>query len=200
VNQAVKVALDSGYRHIDTAYNYKNEGAIGEALDEYIKAGKVKREELFIVTKAIHMNPKQVRRSIESSLKRLRTDYVDLYLLHSPIGFQVECHLYFPNAELADFCRKRNVTLTAYAPIGSPGRPPNPLQDASPNLMEDPTVVKVAEKHNKTPAQVLLRALMQKGIIVIPKSITPERIKQNLQVCINLLMRNMDFPNIVPIF
>jgi aldehyde reductase len=56
VKTAVRAALDAGYRHIDTAYNYKNEDAIGEVLQEYIKAGKVKREELFIVTKVIVFN------------------------------------------------------------------------------------------------------------------------------------------------
>lgn len=89
---AVRAALDAGYRHIDTVYTDLNEDAIGEVLQEYIKSGKVKREELFIVTKLpmIHMEPTLVKGSIEMSLKKLQLDYVDLYLIHFPVQFAYE--------------------------------------------------------------------------------------------------------------
>ena len=69
--------------------------------------------------------------------------------------------------------------LTAYAPLGSPGKP---WESGVPNLMSDPVVASVAEKHSKTPAQVLIRFAVERGIIVVPKSTNPERIAQNFQV------------------
>ena len=90
VETAVLAAIDVGYRLIDTAAMYKNEEAIGRALKKYIDAGKIKREELFIITK---LPPHQMRGSdvghaLRLSLKKLQLDYVDLYLLHAPYGFE----------------------------------------------------------------------------------------------------------------
>ncbi|XP_061167168.1 aldo-keto reductase family 1 member B10-like [Saccostrea echinata] len=250
---ALRAAIDVGYRHIDTAYNYMNEDTIGEVLQEYINSGKVKREELFIVTKLpmIHMDPNLVKRSIEISLKKLQLSYVDLYLIHGPIPLeydgndnnifpltedggwkiaeksdllgtwkameklvdfgltksvgvsnfsisqierickmaehkpvtnQVECHIYFSQKELFNACKKLGVTLTAYSPIGSPGRPKNLKEADEPVALEDPIIQRIATKYGKTHAQILLRNLIQRGIIVIPKSVTPERIRSNFQV------------------
>ncbi|KAK3108825.1 hypothetical protein FSP39_016599 [Pinctada imbricata] len=194
VLKAVTTALDVGYRHIDTAYAYLNEEAVGEALDGYLRTGKVSREDLFIVTKlaGIHMEASRVRRSIEISLRRLKLQYVDLFLIHMPVGFkyisddipvpleddnqcvildystklldiwkemenlvdaglarsigvsnfnsdqvericniarikpvtnQIECHLHFPNAKLAEFCKQRDITISAYSPLSAPGLP-----------------------------------------------------------------------------
>ncbi|XP_055998974.1 aldo-keto reductase family 1 member B10-like [Ostrea edulis] len=253
VKTAVRAALDAGYRHIDTAYNYKNEDAIGEVIQEYIKAGKLKRQELFIVTKLpmIHMDPTLVKRSLEMSLKNLQLSYVDMYLIHFPIPLaydgndddvfptneaglwkpgeksdligtwkvmeelldlgltksigvsnfsvsqiericevakhkpvtnQVECHIYLQQKELFDALKKRGITITAYSPLGSPGRPTFMKGPEEPVVMEDPIILKLAEKYGKTPAQICIRNLMQKGMIVIPKSVTPERIRSNFQV------------------
>ncbi|XP_067938398.1 aldose reductase-related protein 2-like [Watersipora subatra] len=254
VGNAVRVALDAGYRHIDTAQNYYNEEEIGEALEEKVNEGKVKREDVFITTKLAMagMAPENVKKETLLSLKRLRTDYIDLYLIHHPVSIsdegmseeppvrfpkykngalktsfidpldtwremeklvdeglvraiglsnvnkqqlqrifekarikpanlQVECHAWFPQYEMAEFCEKRGIAFSAYGPIGSPGRPPVE-GPATPPLMDEPALKEIASKHEKTVAQVLLRNLMQRGIIVLPKSVTPERIKSNFQV------------------
>ncbi|KAF6039651.1 hypothetical protein EB796_002031 [Bugula neritina] len=196
VGKAVRVALDAGYRHIDTAQNYYNEDEIGEALEEKIKEGGVTREEVFVTTKLAMagMAPENVRKETVLSLKRLRTTYIDLYLIHFPIALsdegmnleppvrfpkysngalkttyidildtwremeklvdeglvraiglsncnkqqvlriyekgrikpanlQVECHAWFPQYEMVEFCQQRGISFAAYGPIGSPGRP-----------------------------------------------------------------------------
>ncbi|VDM71705.1 unnamed protein product, partial [Strongylus vulgaris] len=98
-----------------------------------------------------------------------------------------ECHLYWPQDELYELCKKLNISFTAYAPLGSPGRkvstinmPNMPWPDRVP--LQDPLVKEIAQKHNKTPAQVLLRYLIQRGRIVIPKTVKPERVKENMNV------------------
>ncbi|KAK0428347.1 hypothetical protein QR680_010752 [Steinernema hermaphroditum] len=242
VKNAVREALDAGYRYIDTAFIYKNESEIGDVLQEYICSGKIKREELFITTKLFcsHNRPEEVEAEMRDSLGRLKLDYVDLYLIHGPVPFehdmsaqlpdvrvedtwrgmegvfekglakaigvsnfsieqveriqkvakvpihniQVECHIYFPQFDLHDVCKKHNISFTAYAPLGSPGR----LQqtagkwELSPSPLEDDTVKSIAEKHGKTPAQVLIRHLIQRGLSVIPKSVNEKRIKENFDV------------------
>ncbi|XP_021347407.1 alcohol dehydrogenase [NADP(+)] A-like [Mizuhopecten yessoensis] len=87
---AVRTALDCGYRLIDTAYNYLNEEAIGEVLEECFKAGKVTREELFISTKLafIYNRPSDVAFSMSESLKKLNLPCVDLYLVHGPMAYK----------------------------------------------------------------------------------------------------------------
>nr|XP_006822401.1 PREDICTED: aldose reductase-like [Saccoglossus kowalevskii] len=86
VGAAVKQAIDLGYRHIDTAWVYGNEREIGDALKDVLSDGKVKREELYIVTKlwATFMAPECVRSGFMESLNNLQLDYVDLYLIHMP--------------------------------------------------------------------------------------------------------------------
>lgn len=258
---AIETAIDVGYRHIDTAFCYFNEKFIGDALRKAFDAGKVTRDDMFIVTKLpLTGNRKEnLRHFFMKSLNALQLDYIDLYLIHCPItaikqedendifpikdgkllmdtevdlvetwremeklvdeglarsiglsnfnsvqiqriydnarikpaNLQVECHAYFQQPELLDFCKKLNIVLTAYAPIGSPGLKTFAKvkfgvvfdeKDKLPVLLEDPKVLFLAEKHKKTPAQVLLRFLMQRGIIVIPKSINPKRIAENFQV------------------
>ncbi|KAK4005156.1 hypothetical protein OUZ56_006877 [Daphnia magna] len=257
IQTAVNAALEAGYRHIDTAYLYSNEDAIGEVLQQWIKSGKVKREELFIVTKLpmIGNRSENVERFLRKSLQNLRLDYIDLYLIHAPIGLtakhdddlfpmnadgfvvldndtdlvdlwkamekqvdaglaksiglsnfneeqierivktarikpanlQVELHAEFQQKSLRDFCHKHGITIVAYAPLGSPGR--NAFYTSLgmavpglPDLIQNPVVVKIAEKYKKSTAQVLLRYLMQLGLAVIPKSVTPARIHANFQV------------------
>ncbi|GMS79262.1 hypothetical protein PENTCL1PPCAC_1437 [Pristionchus entomophagus] len=248
---ALRVALDAGYRLIDTAEIYQNESVIGEILEEYFTAGKLKREDVFITTKLpfYSMKPEDAEASIKKQLAALRVSYIDLYLVHCPCamkmraggmsgpslsGFeqldiehidtwrvlekyyksgqlkalglsnfngkqiqalydqaeikptnlQVELHIYWPQYELHELCKKQNMTVTAYAPIGSPGRltfrPDDHWPIGSP--MEDPVVVELAKKYGKTPAQVLIRHLLQRDISVIPKSTNPERVKQNIDI------------------
>ncbi|XP_014273986.1 1,5-anhydro-D-fructose reductase [Halyomorpha halys] len=90
IDTALNAAIDAGYRHIDTAYAYRNEDDIGTALKKMFESGKIKREDLFITTK---LPPWANRREdveavLETSLARLQLNYVDLYLIHSPMGLQ----------------------------------------------------------------------------------------------------------------
>jgi len=259
VEAAVGVAIDAGYRLIDTAYVYGNETEIGNALQKAFKQGKLKRDQIFVTTKlysAMH-RPEHVRESLESSLKKLQLDYVDLFLMHIPCAFkripgtdrseigpnkipvpdreigildtwkgmeavcnakltraiglsnfnaeqvqrvfdhstikpanlQNECHLYFPQYEIHDLCKRLNISFTAYAPIGSPGRvvvgEQAPIKLTWPDHgvpMENPVVLELAKAHGKTPAHVLMRWLIQRGIAVIPKSVNAGRIIENAKV------------------
>ncbi|PIO67712.1 oxidoreductase, aldo/keto reductase family protein [Teladorsagia circumcincta] len=91
VKAAVKAAIEAGYRLIDTAAVYQNEEAIGEAIKELIDAGKIKRTDLFITTKVwiTHEHPDDTEGAIRESLRKLKMDYVDLYLSHMPTCFNV---------------------------------------------------------------------------------------------------------------
>src|ERR1700743_739115 len=87
---STKAALETGFRQLDAAERYRNEKEVGEAIQEVFKAGKIKREDVFIATKVWNNNhrPERVRPAFEASLKRLQIDYVDLYLIHTPFAFQ----------------------------------------------------------------------------------------------------------------
>jgi diketogulonate reductase-like aldo/keto reductase len=87
---ATKAALEAGFRQLDASERYRNEKEVGEAIQEVFKAGKIKREELFIATKLWNNNhrPERVKPAFEASLKKLQLDYVDLYLIHTPFAFQ----------------------------------------------------------------------------------------------------------------
>ena len=87
---ATRLALEAGFRQLDSSERYRNEKAVGEAIQEVFKEGKIKREEVFIATKLWNNNhrPERVKPAFEASLKRLQLDYVDLYLIHTPFAFQ----------------------------------------------------------------------------------------------------------------
>ena len=87
---ATKAALEVGFRQLDASERYRNEKEVGEAIQEVFKAGKIKREDVFIATKLWNNNhrPQRVKPAFEASLKKLRLDYVDLYLIHTPFAFQ----------------------------------------------------------------------------------------------------------------
>ncbi|XP_043496164.1 aldo-keto reductase family 1 member A1-like [Polistes fuscatus] len=257
IEAAVGTALECGYRHIDTAFNYNNEEAIGKSIKNWLNKGG-KREELFVTSKLPHFGnrPSDVEKFLKLSLERLGLDYLDMYLIHMPFAFaldknsyvpaaredgsyildldtdpvsvwkemeqqvtkglaksigisnfneaqilevyknaqikpsnlQVELHAYLQQKSLRELCQKYNIIVTAYSPLASPGAKShfqikyNYSPDKFPDLLGHPAVLEMAIKYKKTPAQVLLRHLVQEGIVVIPKSSSPDRIKSNIDI------------------
>lgn len=101
-----------------------------------------------------------------------------------PHNLQIEIHAFMQQLKLCEYCQANEITVTAYAPIGSPGRKtfnPNGYWPEG-NPLEDPVVISIAQRHNKTPAQVLLRNLVQRGIAVIPKSTNANHIRENIDI------------------
>ncbi|XP_078533359.1 aldo-keto reductase family 1 member A1-A-like [Lissotriton helveticus] len=99
---------------------------------------------------------------------------------HKPVVNQVECHPYLNQKELLEHCRQRRIVLTAYSPLGSANRPW--AKPGDPQLLEDPELLDIAKKYGKSAAQVILRWQLQRGVVCIPKSSNPSRIKENFQV------------------
>ena len=211
---AVKTALDIGYRHIDTAEMYQNEKGVGDG----IRNSGLDRSEVFITSKlnnGFH-KPDDARRAFDDTLSALGFDYVDLFLIHWPLptlyggdyvstwktleefkkdgrarsigvsNFQVEhltrlaqetetvpavnqieVHPYFVNNEVRVYGQQHGIETEAWSPI------------AQGKVLDDPVITRIAEAAGKSPAQVVLRWHIQRGDIVFPKSVTPQRIKDN---------------------
>ena len=212
--QAVYDALMAGYRLIDTAAAYKNEEAVGKAI---IKSG-IPRDELFITTKLWIQDAgyDSTKRAFEESLKRLQTDYLDLYLIHQPFGDiysswramedlynegkiraigvssflpdrlldlilhnkitpavnQVETHPFLQQIENAEFMKENNVQIESWAPFA----------EGKNNIFQNEILLSIAGKYNKSVAQIILRWLTQRDIVVIPKSVRKERIIENFNI------------------
>ena len=210
---AVREAIENGYRMIDTAEAYGNEKEVGEG----IKQSGIERKELFLVTKVNFKSYENAEQMIMQSLSNLQTDYIDLLFLHWPfanyygawrtleklhaegkiraIGVsnfepdqlldliaynkiipavnQIETNLYCQRSTERSWMDKKQVAHIAYAPLGQGNRN---------EMFKEPVVLALAEKHCKTPAQILLRFLTQKGIAVIPRSTQPGHIKENFDL------------------
>ncbi|XP_077195928.1 aldo-keto reductase family 1 member D1 isoform X2 [Paroedura picta] len=102
-------------------------------------------------------------------------------LKHKPVTNQIECHPYFTQPKLLEFCRQHDIVLVGYSPLGT-SRDETWVNVSSPPLLEDPVLNAIGDKYNKTAAQVALRFSIQRGVVVIPKSFNPERIRQNFQI------------------
>lgn len=212
----VLTALEAGYRSIDTAAIYGNEEGVGAAVAE----SGVPRDELFITTKLWNDDQgfDSTLRAFDESMRKLRLDYLDLYLIHWPmpgmdayvdtwkafqrlhqegrikaIGVsnfhiahlrrlfedtdvvpavnQVELHPNLIQGDLRAFDSEHDIATEAWSPLGRGS-----------GLLDDVTLGSLAEKYGKTPAQIVLRWHIQLGNVVIPKSATPSRIRENIEV------------------
>ncbi|XP_055458133.1 aldo-keto reductase family 1 member B10 isoform X4 [Psammomys obesus] len=184
VKEAVKAAIDAGYCHIDCAYVYQNENEVGEGIQEKIKEKAVKREDLFIVSKGME---ELVDQGLVKALGISNFNHFQIERLlnkpglkHKPVTNQVECHPYLTQEKLIQYCHSKGITVTAYSPLGSPDRPQ--AKPGDPVILEIPKIKEIAAKHKKTAAQVLIRFHIQRNVVVIPKSVTPSRIEENIQV------------------
>jgi 2,5-diketo-D-gluconate reductase A len=209
--QAVLTALQAGYRHIDTATMYGNEGEVGHALAE----SGLDRDSVFLTTKLPSSRADRERATLAASLRALGTDHVDLWLVHWPPPGRKLCHVWQELLGLRDEGRVRAVGVSNYslaqidrlaqvtgeAPAvnqipWSPARHDPGLLAAhtergvavegySPlkgTNLSDPVLVEIAKAHGVTPAQVVLRWHLEHGITVIPKSVNPERIAANFDL------------------
>ena len=216
--EAVTLALQAGYRHIDTAQMYGNEREVGEA----IAGSGLDRGDVFVTSKLANdcHRPDDARAAFDVSLDTLGFDYLDLFLIHwplptrydgdyvstwrtleefyadgrarsigvsnfqphhlrrlhteceiTPAANQIEVHPYLTQQQVREFCAGHQIAIEAWSPLARSG-----------DLLADPVIVTIAEAAGKTPAQVVLRWHIQRGDVVFPKSVTPARIKENIDI------------------
>ena len=208
-------AVDTGYRHVDTASAYRNEAGVGQAF----RASGLDRDEVFITTKCFNTQQgyEEAKHALRESLDRLDLDFVDLYLIHwpvpahdryvetwkafieaqeqglvraigvsnfqpahlrrladetgvTPVVNQVELHPRFQQPGLRREHEELGIVTEAWSPL------------AQGAVLDDPVITRIAEAHERTPGQVVLRWHIQLGNVVFPKSATPERIEENFRI------------------
>lgn len=212
--RCVTDAINAGYRLIDTAQSYGNEEGVGNAISKC----DVPRNELFIVTKIWISNAgyEKAKASINESLRKLKTDYIDLLLIHQPFGDyygtyrameeaykqnkvraigvsnfypdrlidlvhfseippmvnQVETHPFNQQVKAKEYMDKYNVQIMSWGPFAE-GRN---------NMFTNETLVGIASKYKRSVAQIILRFLIQCGVVIIPKSVKKERMEENINI------------------
>jgi diketogulonate reductase-like aldo/keto reductase len=239
--QATETALEVGFRHFDCAERYRNEEAVGDAIQAKFKAGRIRREDVFVTTKLWNTNhrPERIKDAFDGSRRRLQVDTIDCYIIHTPFAFrpgdeqdprdergeviydsgltlietwhalerlvdegqcksiglsdvtleklreivaaarikpsvvQVESHPYLPEWELLEFCQKHGIVLLAFAALG---------HGLIPRVLDDPVITAIAERVNKTPAQVALAWAVQRGTAFLTTSAKPRNIQQSFEI------------------
>ena len=212
--RAVSDALAAGYRLIDTAAAYMNEEGVGAAL----KKSGIAREELFVTTKLWVQDHgyENTLKAIETSMKKLGLDYLDLYLIHKPYGDyygawramerlykegrikaigvtsfwnerladlfncnevkpavnQIETNVWHQQWAAGDFMKKHGITHEAWAPFA----------EGNNDVFHNEVLQSIADKYGRTVEQVMLRWLIERGVVVIPKSAHKERMEENIKV------------------
>ncbi|MBC2256674.1 aldo/keto reductase [Listeria booriae] len=211
--EAIQVAIESGYRAIDTAKVYENEEYVGQAIRE---AG-IAREALTITSKLWNADHgyDETLRAFDTTLKKLQLDYLDLYLIHwpvlaykdswramerlynegliksigvsnfhqhhlenlfttaneKPVIDQIEIHPLLSQKPLKAYLESQDIVHEAWSPLAQGGE-----------LLTNQTLQRIADKYNVTIPQVILRWHLNNGSVIIPKSVTPERIRANIDL------------------
>jgi diketogulonate reductase-like aldo/keto reductase len=239
--EATRTAFEVGFRNLDCAERYRNEEAVGDAMQAAFSAGKIRREDVFVSTKLWNTNhrPERVKPAFDASRRRLKIDAVDCYFIHTPFAFQpgddldprdehgqviydsgvtlietwqalerlvddgrcksigvtditleklreivtaarirpavvqAELHPYFPQWDLLDFCREHGIVVQAGAPLA---------HAMAPRIVDDPVITRIAQRVDKTPAQVALAWAVQRGTAILTTSTKPERIRENFEI------------------
>ncbi|MBO1199216.1 aldo/keto reductase [Staphylococcus simiae] len=217
--EAVKFAIEEGYRSIDTAKVYGNEEKVGEGIRLALESTGLKREDLFITSKLYFedFGRENVQPAYQASLDRLGLDYLDLYLMHwpgtneavmintwkgmedlyknsqlknigvsnfetehleallaqvsfKPVINQVECHPYLNQHKLRHYLEAQHIVMESWSPL------------MNAQILCDDTIQQIAQRHRQSAAQIIIRWNVQHGIVTIPKSVTPNRIIENINV------------------